>query len=431
MSSRDFRRWLSLCSSVALLAGCGGGPVLRQAQDDVPLRPSLATTSAERTQLRRAYSVLYSFKGGTDGAAPAAALLDVDGTLYGTTVGGGGTGCYGSGCGTVFAVTTSGRESVLYRFKGGTDGSFPEAGLIDVNGTLYGTTYSGGGTGCYEETGCGTVFAITTSGKERVLHRFRGGRRDGWYPEANLIDVDGTLYSTTVSGGARHEGTVFTVSTSGAESLLYSFKRDATDGGVPVAPLLDVKGRLYGTTDVGGASDDGTVFDITTSGKETVLHSFAGGAGDGAHPFVGLIDVEGTLYGTTLEGGSTECGMLGSCGTVFAITTSGDESVLYHFKGGKEDGWYPSAGLVDDGGTLYGTTVYGGSTGCLVRGCGTVFMVTTSGKERILHSFGETSGDGENPSASLIKINGTLYGTTESGGTTGAGTVFSLSPPSR
>lgn len=420
MSASDFRRWLSFGASLASLAGCGA-----------PLGPSPGASAVERTNARPAYRVIYSFSGGTDGVAPAAPLLDVHGTLYGTTVGGGGTGCYGSGCGTVFAITTSGNERVLYRFKGGKDGSFPEASLIDVNGTLYGTTYSGGGTGCYEKTGCGTVFAVTTSGKESVLHHFRGGKTDGSYPEANLVDVSGTLYSTTVGGGASHEGTVFALSASGAETLLYSFKRNAADGGVPVAPLLEVNAKLYGTTDVGGASDDGTVFNITTSGKETMLHSFAGGSRDGAHPFAGLIDVEGTLYGTTLEGGSTKCGMLGSCGTVFAIATSGAESVLYHFKGGKDDGWYPSAGLAADGGALYGTTVYGGSTGCLVRGCGTLFAVTTSGKERILHSFGDSSDDGGNPSAGLIEINGRLYGTTAAGGASDAGTVFSLSPSRR
>jgi uncharacterized repeat protein (TIGR03803 family) len=421
MSTRDLSHWLSFCTSLVLLAGCS-----RESGSPVSALPG--ALMSQQTNAHRAYSVIYSFAGVSDGAAPAAPLLDVNGTLYGTTVGGGGTGCFGSGCGTVFAITTSGHESVLYRFKGGKDGSFPEASLIDVNGTLYGTTYSGGGTGCYKKTGCGTVFAITTSGEESVLHRFRSGKSDGSYPEANLIEVKSTLYGTTVGGGASHDGTVFTVGTSGAESLLYSFKRDSTDGGVPVAPLRDVKGKLYGTTDLGGASDDGTVFSITTSGKETELHSFAGGAGDGAHPFAGVIDVEGTLYGTTLEGGSTECGMLGSCGTVFAITTSGRESVLYHFKGGKEDGWYPSSGLVAMGGTLYGTTVYGGSTGCLVRGCGTLFAIATSGKERVIHSFGETSGDGENPSAGLSKIDGTLYGTTESGGTNGVGTVFRISP---
>jgi uncharacterized repeat protein (TIGR03803 family) len=402
-----------------------------------PLPAGLPNGTSPQRLPAHGYTSLYSFKGGTDGGIPYASLLDVNGILYGTTQQGGtSTACYGSGCGTVFSITTSGQERVLYSFKGGKDGSSPEASLIDVNGTLFGTTYSGGGNRCYKQAGCGTVFAVATSGKETVLHRFTGGTRDGAYPWARLIDVKGTLYGTTAYGGASDDGTVFTMSKSGAESLLYSFKGPPADGATPVAPLLDIKGELYGTTDGGGASGpyNGTVFGITTSGKETVLHSFAGGAGDGAEPWAGLIDVGSTLYGTTSEGGSTlsDCGnLLGSCGTVFAITTSGKESVFYHFiyhASGQEDGWYPLAGLVAIGSTLYGTTEYGGSTGCLVRGCGTVFAIRTSGKERVLHSFGKAPGDGVNPSANLIKIDGTLYGTTLSGGTSGMGTVFRISP---
>lgn len=403
-----------------------------------PLPAALPNGTSPQGLSTNGYKSLYSFKGGTDGAVPYAPLLDVNGILYGTTQQGGtSTACYGSGCGTVFSIMTSGRERVLYSFKGGKDGSSPEASLIDVNGVLYGTTYSGGGARCYKKAGCGTVFAVTTSGKETVLHRFTGGLRDGAYSWAHLIDVKGTLYGTTAYGGASDDGTVFTMSTSGAESLLYSFKGPPADGDAPVAPLLDVKGELYGTTDGGGANGpyNGTVFGITTSGKETVLHSFAGGAGDGAEPWAGLIDVGATLYGTTSEGGSTlsDCGtLLGSCGTVFTITPSGKESVFYHFmyhaSSEKKDGWYPLAGLVAIGSALYGTTEYGGSTGCLVRGCGTVFAVTTSANERVLHRFGKTSGDGVNPSAGLIKIDSSLYGTTLYGGTSGMGTVFKISP---
>lgn len=399
-----------------------------------PLPARLPNAAPPQQLATQGYKSLYSFKGGADGVLPFAPLLDVNGTLYGTTESGG-TGCGSSGCGTVFTITASGAERVLYRFKGGKDGSGPEAGLVDVNGRLYGTTFSGGGTGCYENAGCGSVFAVTTTGKETVLHSFAGGAKDGEYPWAGLIDVDGTLYGTTAYGGADNDGTVFTVSTSGAESLLYSFKGSPADGATPVAPLLDVKGKLYGTTDGGGASGYGTVFSITTSGKETVLHSFAGGAGDGAEPWAGLINVKGALYGTTSEGGSTEsdCGnLLGSCGTVFTITPSGEETVLYHFmyhaSSRKKDGWYPLAQLIAVGSTLYGTTEYGGSTGCLVRGCGTIFAVTTAGKERILHRFGKTPGDGGNPSAALIKIDGALYGTTLYGGASGMGTVFRISP---
>ena len=148
--------------------------------------------------------VLHSF-GDTDGAIPDAALIDVQGTLYGATSAGGEYDCYpSSACGTVFSITTAGVENVLHSFGKGADGLEPEAGLIDVKGTLYGTTRTGpGGTkycGFYYG-GCGTVFSITTGGKEKVLHSFAGDP-DGAFPSASLLDVDGTLYGTTVGGGA-------------------------------------------------------------------------------------------------------------------------------------------------------------------------------------------------------------------------------------
>ena len=154
--------------------------------------------------------MLHSFGpyGSEDGVYPTAGLIDVNGTLYGTT-GGGGASCSSSGgCGTVFSVTTSGKETVLYSFAGEPDGEFPVAGLLNVKGTLYGTTADGGAR-C-SPRGCGTVFAITLSGAETVLHTFR--RIDGEYPAASLIDVNGTLYGTTVYGGADGGGTVFSLS---------------------------------------------------------------------------------------------------------------------------------------------------------------------------------------------------------------------------
>jgi uncharacterized repeat protein (TIGR03803 family) len=144
-----------------------------------------------------------------------------------------------------------------------------------------------------------------------------------------------------------------------------------------------------------------------------VLHSY-GGSGDGAYPYAGLLNVKGTLYGTTFEGGANDNG------TVFAITKSGRESVLYTFGvGGSGDGADPGAGLINVKGTLYGTTVYGGG-----ELNGTVFAITKTGTEAIPHSF-RGSGDGANPDAGLVNINGTLYGTTFNGGN-GEGTVFSL-----
>jgi uncharacterized repeat protein (TIGR03803 family) len=371
--------------------------------------------------VRPAYSVLYSFKGGNDGRDPhAGPLIKVKGTLYGTTVYGGGpcqARCFG---GTVFAITTSGGETVLHSFEvASKDSKNPRAGLIDVTGTLYGTTIHGGRASCY----CGTVFKVTLSGAETVLHSF-AGEPDGFNPDAGLLNVNGTLYGTTFNGGTAGAGTVFAITTSGKETVLHSFA-GTPDGAHSYAGLINVNGTLYGTTVHGGTDGDGTVFTITTSGAETVLYSFKGGSGDGKYPTqAALLDVNGTLYGTTARGGTN------SRGTVFSITTSGKETVLHSF-GGSDDGALPYGGLLDVNGTLYGTTSNGGSGSCLqygnVHGCGTVFKTTTSGKETVLHSFGG-SGDGKYPYAGLINVNGTLYGTTTAGGAKNAGAVFSLSP---
>jgi uncharacterized repeat protein (TIGR03803 family) len=292
----------------------------------------------------------YSFSN-SDGNGPRGGLVDLNGTLYGTTTGGPGS----LGDGTVFSVTTSGTESVLHSFAGyPTDGAYPQATLVDVNGTLYGTT-EGGGTDCLTFSGCGTVFSITKSGSERVLYSFKGGK-DGEFPWASLIDVNGTLYGTTAQGGTDTFGTVFSITTSGKEKVLHSFGFSG-DGNYPYASLIDVNGTLYGTTAYGGANDDGTVFSVSTKGKELVLFSFD--ATDGEMPNAGLVDVNGTLYGTTLAGGAYCTVSSDGCGTLFSVTTAGAENVLHSFGKGK-DGTHPYAGLVDLNGTLYGTTETGG-----------------------------------------------------------------------
>ncbi len=306
-------------------------------------------------------NVIYRFASGSDGGAPHAGLTEVNGMLYGTTSGD------MSGNGTVFQITPSGVESVLYRFKGGTDGAGPAAALTNVNGVLYGTTVGGGRDGCFRGSTCGTVYKVTTSGAETVLYRFAGGS-DGANPVAALTSVDGVLYGTTEAGGdSNNDGTVFEITTSGAESVLHTFG-SGNDGSKPQAGLTDVNGVLYGTTEFGGAVKangyrNGTVFKITTSGTERVLHSFGGGS-DGLFPIAGLTDVNGVLYGTTHNGGASN-----SYGTVFKITTSGVKSSVYHF--GFNDGAYPQAALTYLNGLLYGTTFEGGA-----HGEGTVFSVS-------------------------------------------------------
>jgi uncharacterized repeat protein (TIGR03803 family) len=404
----DFTHVLSACAVAAMLAGCGGGSGGPLSPPPAGPSTALRVTTAEQTRPSHRYHVLYSFKGGSeDGEYPEAGLINVKGTLYGTTYEGG-----ANGDGTVFKITTSGAETVLYSFKGGAgDGEDPLAGLLNVKGTLYGATFEGGA------NGDGTVFRITTSGAETVLYSFKGGSGDGEDPVAGLLNVKGTLYGTTFLGGANGDGTVFKITTSGTETVLHNFPTGSRDGYFPYAGLLDIKGTLYSTTYTGGENYFGTVFSITTSGAETVLYSFKGAPGDGLFPYAGLLNAKGTLYGATYEGGANYDG------TVFSITTSGAETVLYSFKGGSGDGEDPEAGLINVKGTLYGTTYEGGGA----AGGGTVFAVTTSRKETLLHSF-TGSGDGEYPIAGLIDVSGTLYGTTPAGGANDGGTVFALSP---
>jgi len=353
-------------------------------------------------------TVLHSFGDGSDGAYPQADLLDVDGVLYGTTVSGG-----TNDEGTVFEITASGGESVLYSFKGGTgDGAHPTADLTDVGGVLYGTTREGGTTHENGPTdGDGTVFAITTSGAESVLYRFKAGS-DGFAPFAGLTNVDGVLYGTTSRGGAKDDGTVFKITTSGTESVLYSF---VTGRGIePLGDLTNVNGVLYGTTGGGDSNNSGTVFKITTSGEQTVLHRFNRDGNDGAGPGGALANVDGALYGTTYVGGAN------GCGTVFKITTSGSENVLHSFGCGN-DGKEPQGALTYANGALYGTTFLGG-----VDYKGTVFSITTSGLKSAVYRFLGGS-DGSMPYGGLTYVNGLLYGTTFRGGANNRGTVFVLS----
>lgn len=350
--------------------------------------------------------ILYRFKGSGDGAHPESRLIAVNGTFYGTTTAGG-----ANNQGTVFAVTPQGSETVLHSFGATNDGADPQAGLISVNGTLYGTT-RGGGTAGY-----GTVFSITTSGSETVLHSFEGAPNDGQFSAAPLLEVNGTLYGTTMGGGASNCGggpyhgcgTLFKMTPSGKESLVTSFAAGKLDLVLPVDGLRAVGKELYGTAEGGGGYQwGGGVFKCSTSGNPSVIHSFSGNKGkavDGWTPESALTDVDGTLYGTTYKGGADKSGV------VFAIAPAGAEGVVYSFpgRGGPE---LPAAGLTDVNGKLYGTTYKGGT-----YGGGTVFGVTRSGTETVIHNFGAPgAGDGRAPHGDLINVNGTLYGTTTGGG---------------
>lgn len=263
---------------------------------------------------------------------------------------------------------------------------------------------------------------------ETVLYSFGSTVTDGYSLFAGLVmDKDGNLYGTTLYGGAGGAGTVFKVTPSGKETILHGFTYLTGDGVEPSAGLiLDQEGNLYGTTFQGGANNLGAVFELTSDGTETVLYSFGSQSGDGTYPAASLtMDKRGNLYGTTQHGGGTTNCYQG-CGTVFKLTRSGQETVLHSFGVKPGDGIQPLAGLVlDDRGNLYGTTFLGGAVGI-----GTVFKLTPEGAERVLHSF-STDQDGDLPTGNLMRDTvGNLYGTTTSGGTDGntAGTVFKVTP---
>jgi uncharacterized repeat protein (TIGR03803 family) len=361
----------------------------------------LASAGMTSSAWAQNFKVLHTFTGGNDGGSPLAGLIgDARGNLY------------GSAGNVVFKIDRSRKETVLNR-------GFASTGPLvrDAAGNLYGTAYAGG------SFNRGTVFEVEPSGKATVLYAFTGGK-DGAYPAAGLImDKTGNLYGTTFLGGSNNFGTVFTLRKSGKLLVLHSFA--GRDGSNPYGSLIrDVKGNLYGTTEFGGRSNQcagtqtgcGVVFKLASTGRETVLYAFTGGA-DGSRPLAGLVrDEEGNFYGTTVAGGAS------GAGTVFKLDNAGKETVLHSFSG--PDGVEPSSPLVrDPEGNLYGTALDGGPSDT-----GTLFKVDATGAFTVLHNF-DGAKDGYFLQAGLFRdANGVLYGATELGGRFGFGTVFKLTP---
>jgi uncharacterized repeat protein (TIGR03803 family) len=390
----------------------------------------LAVFAAQSLQ-GQGFETIYSFAGGVDGANPYASLIrDKKGTLYSTTTIGG-----SSSYGTVFALSKSGKETMLHSFTRGRDGGIPVGSVIrDSAGALYGTTQVGGDSKC----DCGVIFKIPGRTPTQALYIFTGAT-DGANPFAALImDKAGNLYGTTEFGGAVGQcfgglgcGVVFKVDQNGNEAVLHTFTGSGGDGANPTSALIqDKHGNFYGTTlqggdlrcSLGNGSGCGTVFKISKTGRETVLYRFAGGT-DGAFPIAGVtLDAAGVLYGTTQAGGdSSKC--FPGCGTVFKLDITGAETVLYRFTGGT-DGATPFAGvIVDETGNLYGAAMHGGNS----DGNGAVYKIDTAGKEIVLHTF--SGPEGYLPRGGLIRdAKGRLYGTTSGGGTSGFGTVFRITP---
>lgn len=370
---------------------------------------------------------LHSFTG-TDGATPFNGLVQgSDGNFYGTTSGGGAH----SG-GTAFVMTPAGVVTVLHSFGAVGDGISPAIMPLvqGSDGNFYGTTIAGGA------YGQGTVFLLTPGGTETPLYSFAGGV-DGAQPYGGVIfGSDGNLYGTTYAGGQFTYGTFYRVTPAGVETVLHDFGGSLTDGAQPrVGVVLGKDLNFYGTTYTGGQSGNGTVYQVTSTGTETPLYAFTGGV-DGGTPSRMILASDGNFYGTTVYGGAH------NVGAVFRFSPTGGEAGIYSFSGtfgptspvGTVDGANPNRGLIEGSdGNLYGTTFFGGT-----YDEGTVFKVTRTGVETVVYSFSgngsvPNSTDGAHPAGLMQARDGSFYGTTVIGGantnysTSGNGAIFRLS----
>src|ERR1043166_763951 len=451
---------------------------------------ALAWTLAPAAADAQAFQMLFVFPSGSDsdpapdGAVPVAGLIKVGKYLYGTAASGANIfheppwGCgFSNGCGSIFSVNAvTGKLTTLYKFcslANCADGGHPLAGLVYRDGSFYGTTETGGNSTA--GSGAGTVYKLTQDGGgawvETVLYNFCSTKiycRDGNNPSALLVfDSAGMLYGTTAGGPPEGGyGTVFKLDpTTGVLTTLHRFT-GGTDGSTPVPGLVFGKGGdLYGTTEYGGDSGNGTVFRLKpTTGKLATILAFPTAYHNGnpywplgTNPVAALlVGKNGTLYGTTPFGGT-----VGS-GVVFELTQSGgggtpwNETVLHSFcidaYCSDGDGAEPNGPLVlDKSGLLYGTTLGGGTGDVTTYPSGTVFVLDpTSLALSILHTFNGVAGtfttfpNGDQPAAGLAIDypsggGSVLYGTTQYGGSTtedscyvgydgGCGTVFKLTP---
>jgi uncharacterized repeat protein (TIGR03803 family) len=336
------------------------------------------------------------------GSGPEYRLTELGGLFFGVT--GGGTQFPN---GTVFSFGPHHKLALVAAFSGNGAPSDPSSPLLNVNGTFYGVSFYGGE--C-----CGTIYSVTPSGTVTVLHVFGepSGSYDGYYPIGGLINVNGTLYGVTNYGGINNVGAMFSVTPDGTYTVLHSFDAKKDHVAYPNGGLVFLNGRFYGLA--ANTGHMASVYSVDAKLKVRSIYTFDDGQ-NGQPSISALVAYRNVLYGTTPRGGSA------NHGTVFAVTKDGAYSVVYNFHG-KSDGEAPD-GLTESGGVLYGTTGAGGGTGC-DGGCGTAYSLTTAGVETILHSFAGGTEDGQNPSSTLLRIGGNLYGVTSGGGRNGEGTAF-------
>jgi uncharacterized repeat protein (TIGR03803 family) len=317
---------------------------------------------------------LHNFTGGNDGCEPyGGVVMDSAGNLYGTTFeGGANTG------GVVYEMVNNGGGSytlkVIHAFSNGTGGGSPLGDLFMFKGSFYGVTVYGGGGGCNK--GCGTVYRLTKSGGkwvETVLYVFNN-HGDGYWPYAGVVlDSDGNIYGTTYQGGSFRLGTVFRLSSgSNKETILHSFDGGADGSYITAGVVLDSAGNLYGGASEAGKGDAGTIYQLKRSGSKygfKVIFTFTGQDGVSPYDEPGhlAIDSAGNIYGTAAHGGAH------NAGTVFKLAAGSFHFTnLHNFNSGEKGGKDPSGGVnLDSLGNLYGTTVNGGNK----LGYGTVWQI--------------------------------------------------------
>jgi uncharacterized repeat protein (TIGR03803 family) len=369
------------------------------------------------------FTVLYSFTGGSDGGNPLAGVVqDPTGNLYGTTdYGGDLNNSCPAGCGVVYKLDAAGAETVLHTFTGSPSDAANSFAPVarDNASSLYGTTIFGG------SSGYGAVFKIDAAGNETVLYSFRA-LSDGCSPQQGLVvGTSRALYGTTPGCGSSGYGTLFKVDGATNFSLLHTFA--GADGAYPNGGHLtmDKSGNLYGLTFGGGASSKGALYELRANGMYTVLHSFSGGTTDGCWASGSVLqDKEGNLYGTT-----NQCGSY-NYGTVWKVSKTGKETILHSFAGGTSDGCYPDGGVARDArGNLYGVRE------CGAHGYGALYTLSAGGKLTLLHSF--DGFDGVQSVGEVLRTSkGVLFGITLQGGMegcsivgyVGCGTVWSYMP---
>jgi uncharacterized repeat protein (TIGR03803 family) len=357
------------------------------------------------------YVQLHAFTTAEAQCPNGALLLSKDGSLYGMTQYGG-----SNGKGTVYALDPSGALRVLHNFgRGKSDGATPNGSLIEVDNVLYGVTRAGGA------SNRGVAFKLTKQGRFTLLHSFAGDI-DGVWPQGPLVlATDGNLYGTTGNEGVSLGGTLFRMDTAGNVTTLWNMERNGAGPYDPRGGLMQASdGRLYGTSLGGGARDDGTVYSYDLDGTRTIVHDF--GSTTASFPDSGVMQGrDGAFYGTT------HSDSWDATGDAFRVTAAGDYSEPHHFSNAAGEGWGPEGRLVEPNDDVFlGTTDIGGT-----YSGGTLYRMTLGGDFKYLHMFGEPieggGVDGSTPEAGLTRTGkGEYVGTTCNGGAADAGTIYRL-----